>query len=112
MSGERDGSGPGTRQSAAAQGALPTVDGGATGALPAVPGMPNLSLPKGGGAIRGLGESFRSNPVAGTAGLSIPVETTPGRGGFGPALALTYDSGTGNGPSGAAGASDFRRSPG
>ncbi|WP_445269755.1 SpvB/TcaC N-terminal domain-containing protein [Streptomyces sp. DSM 41634] len=101
MSGERDGSGPGTRQSAAAQGALPTVDGGATGALPAVPGMPNLSLPKGGGAIRGLGESFRSNPVAGTAGLSIPVETTPGRGGFGPALALTYDSGTGNGPSGA-----------
>ena len=60
----------------------------------------SISLPKGGGAIRGIGEKFTSNPVTGTASLSVPILTSPGRAGFGPQLTLNYDSGAGNGPFG------------
>ncbi len=49
-----------------------------------------MSLPKGGGAIRGIGEKFAANPIA----------TSPGRSGFGPQLPLSYDSGAGNSPFG------------
>lgn len=59
---------------------------------------PTLSLPKGGGAIRGMGEKFSANPVTGTGSMSVPIATSPGRGGFGPQLSLSYDSGAGNGP--------------
>lgn len=62
--------------------------------------MPTLSLPKGGGAIHGMGEKFAANPVTGTGSMTVPIATSPGRGGFGPQLALTYDSGAGNGPFG------------
>lgn len=61
---------------------------------------PVLSLPKGGGAIRGIGEKFAANPVTGTGSMSVPIATSPGRSGFGPQLTLTYDSGAGNGPFG------------
>src|SRR5712691_4457507 len=61
---------------------------------------PSLSLPKGGGAIRGIGEKFAANPVTGTGSLAIPIFTSPGRSGFGPQLSLSYDSGAGNGPFG------------
>src|SRR5215475_11539528 len=61
---------------------------------------PAFSLPKGGGAIRGIGEKFSTNPVTGTGSLSVPIALSPGRGGFGPQLALRYDSGAGNGPFG------------
>jgi RHS repeat-associated protein len=61
---------------------------------------PAVSLPKGGGAVRGLGEKFGANPVNGTGSLTIPIPTSPGRSGFGPQLALSYDSGSGNGPFG------------
>src|SRR5206468_11573560 len=61
---------------------------------------PALSLPKGGGAIRGIGEKFAANPVTGTGSLSIPLPLSPGRSGFTPALALSYDSGARNGPYG------------
>ncbi|MBS0150491.1 MAG: hypothetical protein JSR31_06075 [Nitrospira sp.] len=61
---------------------------------------PSLSLPKGGGAIQGLGEKFASNPVTGTGSLSVPIAISPGRSGFGPQLSLSYDSGAGNGPFG------------
>lgn len=64
------------------------------------PSMPSVSLPKGGGAIRGMGEKFAANPVNGTGNTSIPIATSPGRAGFGPALSLAYDSGAGNGPFG------------
>jgi hypothetical protein len=57
-------------------------------------------LPKGGGAIRGIGEKFGANPVTGTASMTLPIFTSPGRSGFGPQLALSYDSGAGNGPFG------------
>lgn len=61
---------------------------------------PSLTLPKGGGAIRGMGEKFAANPVTGTGSMSIPIATSPGRSGFGPQLSLSYDSGAGNGPFG------------
>ena len=61
---------------------------------------PTISLPKGGGAIRGIGEKFAANPVTGTGSMTVPIATSPGRSGFGPQLALSYDSGAGNGPYG------------
>src|SRR5688500_4879783 len=61
---------------------------------------PSISLPKGGGAIRGMGEKFAANPVTGTGSLTVPIATSPGRSGFGPQLSLSYDSGSGNGPFG------------
>lgn len=61
---------------------------------------PAVSLPRGGGAIRGIGEKFAANPVTGAGSVSIPITTSPGRAGFGPQLALAYDSGAGNGPFG------------
>src|ERR671926_287850 len=61
---------------------------------------PPISLPKGGGAIRGIGEKFGANPVTGTGTLSVPIAASPGRSGFGPQLSLSYDSGSGNGPFG------------
>lgn len=57
---------------------------------------PGLQLPKGGGAIRGIGEKFGANPVAGTGSMTVPITTSPGRSGFGPHLSLSYDSGAGN----------------
>src|SRR5215472_2916156 len=61
---------------------------------------PTLSLPKGGGAIRGIGEKFSVNSVNGTASLTVPIFTTPSRSDFYPKLFLSYDSGAGNGPFG------------
>lgn len=61
------------------------------------PALPSISLPKGGGAIRGIGEKFTSNPVTGTGSFTVPIYTSPGRSGFGPQLSLSYDSGSGNG---------------
>ncbi|MEA2344620.1 MAG: hypothetical protein QOF63_2789, partial [Thermoanaerobaculia bacterium] len=61
---------------------------------------PTITLPKGGGAIRGIGEKFAATPVTGTGSLSIPLPASPGRAGFSPHLALSYDSGAGNGPFG------------
>lgn len=61
---------------------------------------PGIQLPKGGGAIRGIGEKFATNPVTGTGSTSVPIATSPGRSGFGPELSLSYDSGAGNGPFG------------
>ncbi|GAB4560631.1 MAG: hypothetical protein Tsb0020_07470 [Haliangiales bacterium] len=56
-----------------------------------------MSVPKGGGAIRGIGEKFAANPVTGTGSFSVPIAVSPGRGGFAPELSLSYNSGAGNG---------------
>ena len=58
---------------------------------------PQVALPKGGGAIRGIGEKFQANAATGTGKLTIPLAVSPGRSGFGPELMLSYDSGAGNG---------------
>ena len=67
---------------------------------PSGDGPPSISLPKGGGAIRGIGEKFGVNPVTGTGAMTVPLATSPARSGFGPQLSLAYDSGAGNGPFG------------
>jgi RHS repeat-associated protein len=64
------------------------------------PLLPQPSLPKGGGAIRGIGEKFAAQPATGTGSMTVPIPTSPGRAGFGPQLSLSYDSGSGNGPFG------------
>jgi RHS repeat-associated protein len=61
---------------------------------------PQISLAKGGGAIRGMGEKFAANPVSGTGSMTVPIALSPGRSGFGPQFSLSYDSGAGNGPFG------------
>jgi RHS repeat-associated protein len=62
--------------------------------------IPSITLPKGGGAIKGMGEKFAANPATGSGSMSIPIAVTPGRGGFTPQLSLNYDSNSGNGPFG------------
>jgi hypothetical protein len=73
---------------------------------------PTLDLPQGGGAIRGIGETLRSNPATGTAGFDIPLPLTPAPHGPTPSMALSYDSGQGNGVFGAGWRSPSRRSHG
>ncbi|MEO3850131.1 SpvB/TcaC N-terminal domain-containing protein [Streptomyces sp. B8F3] len=58
-------------------------------------GLPSLALPTAGGALRGMGEKFTTDPVSGTPSLSVPLAVSPARGAE-PALALGYDSGAGN----------------
>lgn len=62
--------------------------------------VPSISLPKGGGAIKGIGEKFGANPATGSGSMSVPLAVTPSRSGFAPQLSLSYDSGAGNGPFG------------
>ena len=98
-----------TASAATASGAASPTGPGATAVGPAdgwqpaeggPPAPPSVSLPKGGGAIRDIGEKFSVSAATGTASLAIPVTTSPGRAGFGPSLSLSYDSGSGNGPFG------------
>src|SRR5262245_23409694 len=58
---------------------------------------PAITLPKGGGAIRGIGEKFTAVAASGTGNFTVPLGLTAGRDGFGPSLTLGYDSGRGNG---------------
>ena len=58
--------------------------------------VPQLALPKGGGAIHGIGEKFAVNAETGTGSVSVPIAASPGRSGFAPQLSLDYNSGSGN----------------
>ena len=58
--------------------------------------VPSISLPSGGGAIKGIDEKFSVNAVNGTATVSIPLPFSSPRGAA-PNLGLSYDSGNGNG---------------
>lgn len=58
--------------------------------------IPSISLPKGGGAIKGIDEKFQVNPSNGTSAFSIPLPLSPNRNGFTPALSVSYNSGAGN----------------
>ncbi len=59
--------------------------------------IPSISLPKGGGAIKGIDEKFSVNAVNGTSTFQIPLPVSPARGGASPSLSLSYNSGAGNG---------------
>jgi len=66
---------------------------------------PSISLPKGGGAIHGLGEKFGAKPGSpATGSMTVQIATSPRTVRFGPQLSLSYDSGSGTGPSASAGA--------
>jgi hypothetical protein len=52
--------------------------------------LPAIHLPKGGGAIRGIGEKFSVNTATGSGSVSVPIATSPGRSGFGPQLSLRH----------------------
>ena len=54
--------------------------------------VPQMQLPKGGGAIKGIGETFQPSAFTGTANFSIPIPVSPARG-FEPQLSLSYSSG-------------------
>lgn len=73
----------------------------AAGVEPFAVSAPSLALPKGDGAICGIGEKFAVNLArTGTGSMSVPLVTNPGRSPFGPRLSLTYASGAGNDPFG------------
>lgn len=74
--------------------------GGTVAENAALPGPSDLTVPRGGGAISGIGETFAATPVSGSGSASVPIATSPGRTGFGPSLSLSYNSGSGNGPFG------------
>src|SRR5262245_54400068 len=59
-----------------------------------------ISLPRGGGALQGIGETFAPDLHTGTGNFTVPIAVPSGRNGFQPQLALTYSSGSGNGPFG------------
>ncbi|MCK6695317.1 MAG: hypothetical protein L6Q97_24850, partial [Thermoanaerobaculia bacterium] len=58
--------------------------------------IPQIALPKGGGALKGIDEKFQVNPSNGTASFSIPLPLSPNRNGFTPSLSVSYNSGGGN----------------
>lgn len=62
--------------------------------------IPELKMPTGGGALRGIDEKFSVNAANGTATLTAQLPLTPNRGAFTPKLDLGYSSGAGNGPFG------------
>jgi RHS repeat-associated protein len=55
-----------------------------------------ISLPTGGGALKGLGEKFSPDLHTGTGNYAIALSLPPGRNGFQPQLSLNYSTGQGN----------------
>ncbi len=56
-----------------------------------------VSLPSGGGAIRGVGETCQSDLFSGSNSFNVPIRLSTARGGLGPSLAINYSAGNGNG---------------
>ncbi len=56
-----------------------------------------ISLPRGGGALHGIGEKFSPDLFTGTGNFTVPIALPPGRNGFQPELNLVYSTGNGNG---------------
>ncbi len=59
-----------------------------------------IALPKGGGALAGIGEKFSPDLYTGTGNFTIPIALPSGRNGFQPQLSLVYSTGNGNSPFG------------
>src|SRR5438034_8639325 len=56
-----------------------------------------ISLPQGGGALKGIGEKFSPDLHTGTGNFTVPIALPPGRNGFQPQFNLIYSTGNGNG---------------
>lgn len=69
--------------------------GNSAGSKPGLIQMPSIALPKGGGAIKGIGETFKADTFTGAANYSIAIPGTAARG-FEPQLSINYSSGNGN----------------
>lgn len=83
------------------QGFASAPSGSGTGIAPsAAAELPSITLPKGGGAIRGIDEKLSVGGPTGSAAVSIPIACSPGRGSSAPSLSVDYSSGSGNGPFG------------
>lgn len=52
-----------------------------------------ISLPKGGGALQGIGETFSPDLFTGTGNFTVPIALPAGRNGFQPELNLVYSTG-------------------
>ncbi|MGB3612604.1 MAG: SpvB/TcaC N-terminal domain-containing protein, partial [Elainellaceae cyanobacterium] len=59
-----------------------------------------ITLPQGGGALHGIGETFSPDLQSGTGNFSVPIALPPGRNGLQPQLSIVYSTGNGNGPFG------------
>lgn len=59
-----------------------------------------ISVPQGGGALQGIGETFSPDLHTGTGNFTVPISLPPGRNGFQPQISLVYSTGNGNGPFG------------
>ena len=68
---------------------------------------PAISLPKGGGALKNIDEKFTVNAANGTASFSVPLPFSKTRNDFIPAVALNYNSGSGNSEFGLGWSLDF-----
>lgn len=55
-----------------------------------------INLPQGGGAQKGMGETFSPDLFSGTGNFSIPIAVPAGRNGLQPSLTVGYSSGNGN----------------
>jgi len=55
----------------------------------------DVALPKGGGAIKGIGETFVADMFSGTGSFTVPVYTSPCRG-IEPKISLNYNSSLGS----------------
>ncbi|HEY7448896.1 MAG TPA: SpvB/TcaC N-terminal domain-containing protein, partial [Vicinamibacterales bacterium] len=64
------------------------------------PATQTISIPQGGGALHGIGETFSPDLHTGTGNFTVPIALPPGRNGFRPQLNLVYSTGNGNGPFG------------
>lgn len=64
------------------------------------PRRPNITIPRGSGAICGMSEIFAANPASDTRATSTPITTRLGRLGLRPWLSLSYNSSSSNGPCG------------
>jgi hypothetical protein len=73
-------------------------NGGAFAASSSGSALPPVSLPSGGGAIQGMGETVGVDAVQATATVTIPISTSEARRSTQPELFLQYSSGGGTGP--------------
>jgi hypothetical protein len=77
----------------------PATDEGVTMPEPD-PSSPLISMPKGGGALQAIGETFSPDLHTGTGNFTVPIPLPPGRNGLQPKISLVYSTGNGNGPFG------------
>ena len=49
-----------------------------------------ISLPKGGGALKAIGEKFSPDPIICTGNITVPIALPPGRHSLQPQLNLVY----------------------